>query len=214
MPKVSESFTEARKHEILFACEKLYETKDFKDITMRDIAEKTSMSRASIYNYFQTKEEIFLGLLKREYDEWIAALDALRAEYERLSVDGFADAMGAILADRHLALKILSMNHYDMESNSRPEMLVEFKVSYGRSLESVQDCLEQFFPNMSAREMEDFLYAFFPFMFGIYPYTFVNERQKDAMKVAGVNYVLMSISEIVSRFVRTVLKGEGDAHGS
>lgn len=214
MPKVSEAFTEARKQEILSACEELYKTKDFKDITVGDIAEKTSMSRASIYNYFQTKEEIFLGLLKREYDEWIAALDALRAENERLSVDEFADAMGNMLAKRQQLLKILSMNHYDMESNSRPEMLVCFKVSYGRSFESVQDCLEKFFPNMSATEKEDFLYAFFPFMFGIYPYTFVNERQKDAMKVAGVNYVLMTISEIVSRLVRTALKGEGDAHES
>ena len=37
MPKVSESFTEARKEEILNACEKLYQTMDFKDITLKDI---------------------------------------------------------------------------------------------------------------------------------------------------------------------------------
>lgn len=207
MPKVSDSFTKARKQEILSACEELYETKDFKDITVKDIAEKTNMSRASVYNYFQTKEEIFLGLLKREYDEWIASLDALRTKNDHLSVDEFADAMGQMLAERWQLLKILSMNHYDMESNSRPEMLACFKVSYGRSLAAVRECLEKFFPGMPAADVEDFLYAFFPFMFGIYPYTFVNERQKVAMKAAGVNYVFMTISEIVSRFVGTVLEG-------
>ena len=28
-------------------------------------------------------------------------------------------------------MKIMSMNHYDMESSSRPERLAEFKVAYG-----------------------------------------------------------------------------------
>lgn len=205
MPKVTASFTEARRQEILSACEKLYETVDFKDITVKDIADMTSMSRASIYNYFRTKEEIFLGLLKREYDLWIADLDALRADNDRLSVGEFADKMGFILAERSQLLKILSMNHYDMESNSSMEALAQFKVSYGRALAAVRACLEQFFPKMSDVSIEDFIYAFFPFMFGIYPYTYVNERQKEAMRRVGVDYVLMTITEITSRFIRTVL---------
>ena len=43
----------------------------FKDITIRDIGARTSFTRTSIYNYFQTKEEIFLALLQREYEAWI-----------------------------------------------------------------------------------------------------------------------------------------------
>lgn len=30
----------------------------FKDITLKDISRETTFSRTSIYNYFQTKEEI------------------------------------------------------------------------------------------------------------------------------------------------------------
>ena len=58
MPKESVDF---RKEEIINACEKLYETNTFKDITMKSIGEETTFSRTSIYNYFQTKEEIFLA---------------------------------------------------------------------------------------------------------------------------------------------------------
>ena len=68
MPAGSEARTNARKEEIINACEELYQTVSFKDITLKDIAAKTTFSRTSIYNYFQTKEEIFLALLKREYD--------------------------------------------------------------------------------------------------------------------------------------------------
>ena len=36
---------------------------------------ETTFPRTSIYNYFQSKEEIFLALLKWEYDLWIEALE-------------------------------------------------------------------------------------------------------------------------------------------
>ncbi len=205
MPKVTAAFTEARREEILNACEQLYQTTDFKDITVADIAAMTSLSRASIYNYFQTKEEIFLALLKREYDAWIAALDEFRETHDEVSVDEFADALGSTLQDRWQLLKIMSMNHYDMESSSRPEALTEFKVSYGASMDALEACLAKFFPTLDEVERENFIYAFFPFMFGIYPYTYVNDKQREAMKAAGVDYVFMSIRELTSRFVKTLL---------
>ena len=50
MPKGSEARTSARKEEIVSACASLYETMSFRDITLRDIGEKTSFTRTSIYN--------------------------------------------------------------------------------------------------------------------------------------------------------------------
>ena len=55
MPKGSEELTRARRDEIIAACAELYETMSFKDITLKHIAEKTSFTRTSIYNYFVTK---------------------------------------------------------------------------------------------------------------------------------------------------------------
>ena len=40
MPKVTAAFTEARREEILNACERLYQTTDFKDITVADLIEE------------------------------------------------------------------------------------------------------------------------------------------------------------------------------
>jgi len=40
-------------------------------------------------------------------------------------------------------LKLLSMNHFDMEENSRPECLVDFKRAYGASIEAVRDWVEE-----------------------------------------------------------------------
>jgi AcrR family transcriptional regulator len=205
MPKGSKELTAARKEEIITACEELYKTMSFKEITIKEIGNATSFTRTSIYNYFQTKEEIFLALLQREYELWIVRLKQIQTEHESMTRPEFADALAHSLEERKNLLKIMSMNHYDMEENSRMERLVEFKEAYGQSLAEVRNCLNKFFLEMTVQDKQDFIFSFFPFMFGIYPYTVVTEKQREAMVQAGVNYVYMSIYEITYAEVKKLL---------
>ena len=196
MPKGSETLTNARRNEIIEACAKLYQTMSFKEITIKEIGGATSFTRTSIYNYFQTKEEIFLALLEQEYELWIVELQSIMDENESLDRESFADKIAGSLEHRRQLLKIMSMNMYDIEENSRMERLVEFKTAYGRSLQIFADLLAKFFPTMGEKERQNFIYCFFPFVYGIYPYTVVTDKQREAMKEAGVNYTYLSIYEI------------------
>lgn len=207
MPKGSEALTRARKEEIINACAELYETMNFKDVTLKDIGKKTSFTRTLIYYYFHTKEEIFLALLQQEYEAWIEDLKMLLDSHEQMSVEQFADALAQSLERRHRLLKLMSMNHYDMEANSRMENLVAFKVAYGNAMKAVTRCLEKFFPQLSTLERQSFIYAFFPFMFGIYPYTVVTDKQREALAQANADYVYYSIYELTRSMVLKLLQG-------
>ena len=206
MPRGSEELANARKEEIVNACAALYDTMGFKDMTIRDIAAKTTFTRTSIYNYFQTKEEIFLALLQREHELWTADLEAIVRSHETLSADGFADELSRTLEKRGCMLKLMSMNLYDMEGNSRIENLVAFKTVYAAAREAVAGCLKKFFPRMSDLDRQEFIYALFPFMFGVYPYTTASEKQKEAMELAHLDYPAYSIYEIVRAFVSRLLR--------
>lgn len=206
MPKGSEELTNARKDEIINACASLYKTMGFKDITIRDIGAETSFTRTAIYNYFQTKEEIFLALLQREHEAWISNLEEITREHETMTIGDFSDAIAGSLEKRGCMLKLMSMNLYDMEGNSRMDNLVAFKVVYAQALRSVSGCLEKFFPQMTPGDIQEFLYVFFPFLFGVYPYTTATDKQKEAMKIAHVNYAHYSVYEIVKSFVSKMLQ--------
>jgi AcrR family transcriptional regulator len=206
MPKGSEELTQARKDEIINACAELYETMNFKDVTLKDIGAKTSFTRTLIYYYFHTKEEIFLALLQREYEAWIEDLTAMQKCRRKMTVDQFAEELAHSLERRSRLLKLMSMNHYDMEANSRMENLVAFKTAYGNSMRAVTCCLEKFFPQMTVSDIQGFIYAFFPFMFGIYPYTVVTEKQREAMEKSHTNYVFLSIYEITKSMVVKLLR--------
>ena len=76
---------------------------------------------------------------------------------------------------------------------------------YGRT----RSCRVRSFPYENVRvEKQDFIYTFFPFMFGIYPYTFVTVKQRTAMEATEVNYVFLSIYEITYNFVKRLLANQ------
>ncbi len=185
-----------KREEIIDACEQLYQKMSFREITIKEIGAITSFSRPTIYNYFETKEEIFLALFKREYDRWNGQLTAILEQNEKLTRAELADLIARSLAERQQLLKLLAMNNFDMEANSRQELLTEFKQSYGSSLHLIRVLLGKFCPDMGVAEIQDIIYVFFPFMFGIYPYTAVTEKQRTAMGEAGIDYVYQTVYEL------------------
>ena len=185
-----------RREEIISACEKLYQTMSFREITLKEIGNETSFSRPAIYNYFQTKEEIFLALYELEYRRWNRDLEKILAEETPLSRAQVAERIARSLEKREQLLKLLSMNNYDMEANSRPELLTTFKAAYGRSMANIRSILARFCPEIGGEERETFIYVFYPFMFGIYPYARVTKKQSSAMKDAQIDFTEHSIYEI------------------
>jgi TetR/AcrR family transcriptional repressor of nem operon len=54
--------TKTREH-ILNTALKLFLQKNFKEVTMREIVEKTGMSKGAFYHYFESKEKLFLEVI-------------------------------------------------------------------------------------------------------------------------------------------------------
>ncbi len=194
-----------RREEIVNACEQLYRTMSFKEITLKEIGKLTSFSRPTIYNYFQTKEEIFLALFEREYDRWNAELESILESDQKYSREKLAELIAGSLEKRTQLLRLLSMNNFDMEENSREELLASFKRAYGNSLKLFRGILGKHCPEMTAEEAQRIIYVFFPFMFGIYPYAEVTDKQKAAMNAAEIDYRYQSIHEITYECLKRLL---------
>ena len=205
MPKGSPELTAARKEEIMNACEQLYRTMNFKEITLKEVGEVTSFTRTSIYNYFQTKEEIFLGLFQREYELWCEALEDILNSAETLSRERLADRIAETLSERELMLKLLAVNLYDMEENSRLERLVEFKKAYGRSVELMKQIAARFCPEWDDAMRQSVVISCLQFFHGLYPYAHHTKKQEEAMKQAEVQPVEMTVKEFALMGLRKLL---------
>lgn len=197
MPRASAERTEKRKSEILDACEKVYREQGFYGVNIKEISTETSFTRPAIYNYFETKEEILLGLLAREYEGWCSELEGiipLAEEADRLQL---AEQIARSLEKKETLLRILNMNLFEIEQNSRMERLAEFKILYSCSVTALTKILQAYQPDIQDKECEEFYESFLAFLFGVYPFAFHTEKQKEAMKLAGIHFKEPTIYQMV-----------------
>ena len=206
MPKGSAALTKARREEIVQACARLYETRSFREITLKEIGAQTTFTRTSIYNYFHTKEEIFLALLQQEHEAWNQDLAALCQSNTTLTAEAFAGALAHTLEKRTCMLKLMSMTPPPGDTTPRRKTPPAFRGESPPPRAAPQPCGEVFFPAMTGEDRQAFLYAFFPFLFGVYPYTTATEKQKQAMDLAHIHYPRYSIYTITKSLVAKLLQ--------
>lgn len=66
MPRISDEAKEERRISILQAALECFATKGYYASTVDNIVKFANLSKGSIYNYFNSKEDIFIGILRHE----------------------------------------------------------------------------------------------------------------------------------------------------
>lgn len=207
VPKDSIELTRARKEEIICAFEQLFQEKSVRSISMWEIGAKTNFARSSIYNYFQTKEEIQLGLTIREFTAWKDALQKI-SEDENKNILQFAEAIAASLVNRNQFIKLISWNHYEIEENSRPERLAEMQQVTYEAMHLFTICVEKTLPHLSKEETQGFMLDFFTYLYGIDCFIQVSSKQQEALKLGNIPYHPVSIHDAVYGFILRYFKQE------
>lgn len=111
------------------------------------------------------------------------------------------------LQSRSVLLKLLSMNLYDLEKNCTLDELISFKREYKRALDTVDQMLRTYFPKMNNNDRNGFIFSFFPFLFGLYPYANVTEKQRDAMIAAGAHFQVKRVYDFAYQTILIMLRG-------
>ena len=135
----------------------------------------------------ETKEEIFLALLHREYLAWASDLETL-GETASGGAEALAEGLACTLDRRETMLRLVSTSLFEMEAHSRVEALAEFKRACKTLMAALDGCVAAFCPEKDEAARERFAFAFLPFVYGVYPYSTVTEKQRMAMDQAEMRY--------------------------
>jgi AcrR family transcriptional regulator len=74
MPKVSEEYKEQKRSSIMESALKCFGEKGYHTTTMDDIVAYSNMSKGLIYNYFKSKEELYISLMDERSNQTLAFL--------------------------------------------------------------------------------------------------------------------------------------------
>lgn len=205
MAKSSSELVSARREEIIKVCEDLYRYTGMKDISLKRIGDETSLTRTAIYNYFKTKEDIFIVMLQREFEMWTAQLEAAGLDRESFTAEEMAGVFAGTLEKRSLLLRLINVEWADLISNSSPECLDELRLTYGDTVKATDALLSKLEPPMTESERVSFTTAFFPFIYGIYPCAFVDEEHREALEEVGISHIFRPVYELVYNCVKDLI---------
>ncbi|MBI0578622.1 TetR/AcrR family transcriptional regulator [Neobacillus cucumis] len=125
-PIVSDAHKENRKKEILNSAFVCFAKKGFQEATINDIVEHSGISKGAIYNYFKSKDEIYLELMsnqtvqvyenkKLELSKKKSAIEKLNSWFDAyLEMDPFLEENKA-----HFAIHI----EFKLHASRNPELL-------------------------------------------------------------------------------------------
>ena len=119
-----------RLDEIKGAVRRQFAERPYHEITLTTIAEELGWSRANLYKYVSTKEEVFLLLTSDECDSYFEALLAALPEGCGLTPQTIAEVWAGIANAHQEYFRLGDLLSTIVETNVTLERLVDFKRGY------------------------------------------------------------------------------------
>lgn len=119
-----------RMQEIMDATDLLFKQYPYHEITLTTIAEQLSWTRANLYKYVSTKEEIFLALTSQKMDLYFSAMLSAFPKESQYSIDVFAKVWASILNAHKDYLHYSDILSTIIETNVSVDRLADFKINY------------------------------------------------------------------------------------
>lgn len=178
----------ARKQEILAAAKEQFMTMSYESITLATIAEKTSISRPSIYHYYDKKESVFVDLIIQEYQEWGEQMGLLLER--RCSQEQFCQTMTDILWEHETLLKLLSLHLPIWDPSYDDSILHHFAKETLPFQNTLKEVVAFQFPDADSKERTMFLIQFSVYCSSLYETKYFAQKQMDAMwKIRSLDFI-------------------------
>lgn len=154
---------------ILTAAAALFDEKELSDISMRDLAERAGLGKASLYHYFKTKEEVFISLYRAELDAWLQDVEHHLNRLRAPNPERVAKALTKALQERDRFCRLTVVFSSVLEHNLSLEFLRDFKLLLLDPLGRFSGSLNRVAPEMSEDALRDFLFQHHSVIAGLWP---------------------------------------------
>ncbi len=191
---------EERMSEIKKAADAQFSERPYHEITLTTVAERLSWSRANLYKYVTTKEEIFLELTGDKWREYFTALKAAFPPGCGYSAEVAAEVWAGILNANCEHLKYSSILCSIIETNVTIEKLAAFKKDFHRQIDELTVLFYQNF-GISEKKAYELIMTVHYHSVGMYGYCNAGPMVMDALERAGVKLEIPDFREKMKDFI-------------
>lgn len=195
---------EQRMAEIKGAADALFKDHSYHEITLTTIAERLGWSRANLYKYVTTKEEIFLELCADKRESYFTSFQAAFPSGCHYSIEVFAQVWAELLYSHSDYLYYSEFLLTIIETNVSVERLAVFKKNYYESSGIIISLLSE---NLSLPKdkAESLFYAVYYHALGNNGGCFRNPLIQEALNLIGRPFSQGDFRLEMQNFIRMCL---------
>jgi AcrR family transcriptional regulator len=159
---------EERREAILLAARELAAERSVREVSLGDIARRVGLAKSNVLRYFETREEVYLRLLLREWEAWQVDV-AVKLWSRTPTPEGIAGTLARTLAERPLFCDLLSQMADALERNVSAQMARDFK---SRAIPMVSDLgamITELLPGMDPEDGRETISAAIVIVAGLWP---------------------------------------------
>ncbi len=169
----------ARQEFIIDAAERVFATKPFDRVSMRDVAKEAGISHAAIYRYFPDQQALFVGAFMRGSGKVIAFLKELVDDTKSSGIEKVTEKFIGYLIENDLYFRM--MTHFMLDGSLSGEMLEKLNAAE----RELFDQLDRLFVKLKVKGDTRMLsHAFFAAMNGVL-ISFRNYPGRDRAEVTA-----------------------------
>lgn len=187
LSKLRATEREVRKNLILDAAVRLFASRPFNEVGMRDIASEVGISPASIYRYFADQDELFVEALVRESRAIEERFQSIKEQGAHISLEEVAHNFVEYLLEHDSFFQM--MTHFMVDGGIRETAVERFNATESRLL----DVFDEIFKSIGAEKNVRLVsHAFFAALNGIlitfrnYPGRNACETKKHVHRLAAL----------------------------
>lgn len=157
-----------RRMAILRAAEELLDERGLEGTGLTAIAERSGLSRANLYRYFDSREAILMELLLSSQDRWMSELETELAQAR--GPEQVAAAISGTLAERPRFCVLMGVMAQQLELHLSVEDVRRFHTALVERTDRLMPALEAALPDRDPRQLRHGLGVLVMSAGGIWPY--------------------------------------------
>lgn len=199
---------EQRRTQILEAAAQLLKKDGFEKVSLNGIARKAGVAKSNIYRYFESREDIYMQLLKDDWNQWLDDIEiALEPYADSDNVDEVAELIAARLSAAPRMCQLISVLASVLEQNISESLLYNFKLESVQMGMRLMQAVHKTLPGIKQQNLIPAMQSIVALVAGLWPLANPNERVEKVMEKPELSPFRMEFEPAVCQSLKLIARG-------
>lgn len=211
--KMNDTKRKEKKDEIIKNAYKLFETCNFFEVKMIDIANISKVAKGTLFNYFETKETLFSEMLYNEYYNWgsneILKINSHKSfnkgEYYDFIINGTLD----IIDNRLNLIKLAAVKRSIINQNIKKETIISNSEELNKLIRNISDTTIKKIDFLDHNQVYKLYIAIHIILIGTYNLGTDSDSVNDYLKSESLQSIIdmkKNVTVLLESYLQNLLK--------